>query len=283
MPDYGRPTGVTEPFVAWDVTPPGSFTAGAEGPACDRDGYVYAVGFGRDDTIGCIAPGGAAEPFVQLPAGSIGNGIRVRRDSAALFVADYTGHNILVVGLPSGDVEVWAHEPTLHQPNDLAITADDVLYASDPNWEEGTGRVWRIGPDRRFRLVADGMGTTNGIEVSPDGTRLYVNESVQRRIVEFDIDADGGLRDGRLLAEFRDFGLDGMRCDARGHLWVARYGKGVVAEVTPTGEVVREVAVRGDNCTNVTLTPDGRICLVTSADVGNLQAFLLKSATYLTS
>ena len=103
----------------------------------------------RDDTIGRIAPGGAAEPFVQLPAGSIGNGIRVRRDSAVLFVADYTGHNILAVGLPSGVVEVWAHEPTLHQPNDLAITADDLLYASDPNWEEGTGRVWRIGPDRR--------------------------------------------------------------------------------------------------------------------------------------
>ena len=162
------------------MTPQGSFTAGAEGPACDRDGCVYAVGFGRDDTIGCVAPGGAAEPFVQLPAGSIGNGIRVRRDSAALFVADYTGHNILAVDLPSGVVEVWAHEPTLHQPNDIAITADDVLYASDPSWEEGTGRVWRIGADRRFRLVADAMGTTNGIEVAPDGTRLYVNESAQR-------------------------------------------------------------------------------------------------------
>ena len=33
-----------------------------------------------------------------------------------------------------------------------------------------------------FVLLEKEMGTTNGIEVSHDGKKLYVNESVQRKI-----------------------------------------------------------------------------------------------------
>ena len=50
---------------------------------------------------------------------------------------------------------------------------------SDPNWNDGRGQVWRIDKDGSVKRVADKMGTANGIEVSPDGKTLYVNESGQ--------------------------------------------------------------------------------------------------------
>ena len=51
------------------------------------------------------------------------------------------------------------------------------------------------------------MGTTNGIEISPDGKTLYVNESVQRKVWAFDIDSNQKLANKRLLISFDDFGF----------------------------------------------------------------------------
>ena len=110
-----------------------------------------------------------------------------------------------------------------------------MLYASDPNWKENTGRVWRIAQDGTVTLALDTMGTANGIEVSPDGKILYVNESVQRNIWMYDIAADGSLSGKRLLIKFDDFGMDGMRVDVDGNLYVTRYGKGSGGQIVATG------------------------------------------------
>jgi sugar lactone lactonase YvrE len=42
------------------------------------------------------------------------------------------------------EVAVYAHDSTMNQPNDIAIDNADGLYASDPNWKAGTGRIWYI-------------------------------------------------------------------------------------------------------------------------------------------
>src|SRR5881396_1465779 len=100
-------------------------------------------------------------------------------------------------------------------------------------------------PVRFGAWIATDMGTTNGIEVSPDGTKLYVNETVQRRVWRFALHPDGGISDKSLLIEFPDHGLDGMRCDIDGHLYITRFGKGTVVKVSPKGEVMREIDVLG--------------------------------------
>ena len=83
-------------FVATPFTSPHSFTGEIEGPACDREGNVYAVSFERKPTIGRVTPEGKGEIFLEMPPGSLGNGIRF--DSAGMmYVADHTGHNILRV------------------------------------------------------------------------------------------------------------------------------------------------------------------------------------------
>src|SRR6476660_442900 len=73
-------------FVATPLTADGLFTKGIEGPACDRDGNVFAVNFGREQTIGKVTPTGKAELFIELPGKSNGNGIVFDRDGS-MFVA----------------------------------------------------------------------------------------------------------------------------------------------------------------------------------------------------
>ena len=113
-----------------------------------------------------------------------------------------------------------------------------------------------------------------GIEVSPDGRRLYVNESVQRRVWAYDIDAGGGVSGKRLLIAFDDHGLDGMRTDERGNLYIARYGAGTVAIVSPQGTLLREVALAGRKPTNLAFGGrDGRSVFVTLQDRGAIETF----------
>ena len=249
------------------------FTRGIEGPACDRKGFVFCVGFGDPRNIARVTPDGRAERFVALPEGSAGNGIRFDR-SGRMYVADYTAHKIHRIDPVTREVVQVVHEGRMNQPNDLAIAANGTLYASDPNWKDSTGQVWRIDTDGKAHREAEGMGTTNGIEVSPDGKRLYVNESIQRRIWVFDIRSDGSLEHRRLFKEFPDHGFDGMRCDVDGNLYATRHGKGTVVKLSPTAEILREIDVLGPNPSNLCFGgADGCTVYVTEAHEKRLVSF----------
>ena len=262
-----------EIFVAQEFTPVNGFTSGIEGPACDADGNLYAVNYARQHTIGKVTPDGTQSIFVELSDGSIGNGIRFN-SNGFMFIADYTNHNVLKVDMDTQEISVYAHEPTMNQPNDLAIGANDILYASDPNWAESTGQIWRVDTDGTVTLLETDMGTTNGIEVSPDENILYVNESAQRNIWAYDLSPEGEISNKRLLIQFPDFNMDGMRCDIEGNLYVTRHGKGTVAKLSPAGDVLLEVALTGKLCSNIAFGgPDGRTCYVTMADRGNVEVF----------
>lgn len=260
-------------FVATPLTAKNSFTAGIEGPAVDAAGNVYAVNFARQGTVGIVTPGGEAREWLALPGASVPNGLRFGQDGA-LFVADYVGHTIYRVAPGSSEPVPFAVEPAMSQPNDLAILADGTLYASDPDWVNNTGRVWRIARDGAVTLAADGLGTANGIDVSPDGRTLYVNESVQRTIWAFTIAPDGGLSNRRLVKRFKDYGLDGMRSDVDGNLYVTRHGKGTVVKLSPRGAVLREIALPGSKPSNICFGgADGRTAYVTEVEHGRVLQF----------
>ena len=255
-----------ELFKATPLTKPGEFTKGIEGPACDKAGNVFAVNFKKQGTIGRVSPEGKGEVFLTLPEGSIGNGIRFDK-KGNMFIADYPKHNVLRVDAKTKKLTVFAHEPRMNQPNDLAIDAKGNLYASDPSWAKVTGQLWRISKKGKVMLLADDMGTTNGIEVSPDGKTLYVNESRQRNIWAFSIKKDGSVEKKRLFRKFEDHGFDGMRCDAKGNLYVTRYGKGTVAILSPEGKILKEVDVLGAKPSNLCFGgPDGRTVYVTEVE-----------------
>ena len=244
-----------------------------EGPAVDKAGNLYAVNYSHKGTVGQILPGGEGKVFVELPNRSVGNGIRFN-SSGDMFIADYTNHNILKVDMATRLITVFAHESRMSQPNDIAIDSEDRLYASDPDWKAGTGKIWRIDPDGKVVLLDSALGTANGIEVSADEKILYVNETVQRKVWAYDLSAGGTISNKRLLIQFSDYGMDGMRCDVKGNLYITRHGKGTVIKVSPAGKVLHEIILTGKTPTNLAFGgKNGRTVYVTVKENENIETF----------
>ena len=91
----------------------------------------------KEGTIGKVTANGIGSVFLELPNNSIGNGIRFN-SKGDMFVADYINHNILKIEMTEKKLSVYANEPLMSQPNDIAIDSKDRFYASDPNSTSGT-------------------------------------------------------------------------------------------------------------------------------------------------
>lgn len=259
-------------YVATDLTPENLFTNNAEGPKY-LSGILYVVNYQHDGTIGAVKPDGSVELFVTLPAGSIANAIQADKDGN-LLLADFTGHNILIIDRSTKRVQVYCHNDRFNQPNDLCINSRGQIFASDPDWKNNTGQLWRIDADQSVHLLAANMGTTNGIALSPDEKILYVNESNQRTVWQFNLDANGRVSGKKLFASFPDYGLDGMKCDLKGNLYITRYGKGTVVILSREGKFVREVMMRGKKISNIAFGgDDNQTCYVTLQDRGCVEIF----------
>jgi gluconolactonase len=129
-------------------------------------------------------------------------------------------------------------------PNDMVFAADGTLWFTDPTfstpapWRElPWAAVWRYRKGELTPVVTD-MNLPNGIGLSPNGRRLYVDNSGPERYVRvYDVDAKGELSNGRLFAKLDMPGLrggaDGLKVDAQGNLWVT--GPGGVSVFAPDG------------------------------------------------
>lgn len=260
-------------FKAYDHTAENLFTNNCEGPAVDKQGRLFVVNYKQDGTIGLVHPDGQVELFLTLPGKSVGNSIRFNAQGHML-VADFVGHNVLQVDPETKEVTTWCHDDRFNQPNDICISKKGIVFASDPNWQQQSGQIWKIGADQKAVLLKDKMGTTNGICLSPDEKILYVNESIQRRIWAFDIDENGNIKDQRTFASFNDFGMDGMKCDSKGNLYVTRHGKGTVVIFNPSGRQIQEVELKGKLVSNITFGgKDDRTCFVTLQDRKCIEKF----------
>jgi sugar lactone lactonase YvrE len=150
-------------FEARPLTPEGSFTGGIEGPACDAQGNIFAVNFQREGTIGRVTPEGKAELFVELPAGSVGNGIRFDRQGM-MYVLDF--------GMDG-----------------MRCDVDGNLYIT----RHGKGTVAKVSPQGRLLREIDVLGKmpSNICFGGRDGCTAYVTEMEHRRLVEFRVDRPG--------------------------------------------------------------------------------------------
>ncbi|OQP64555.1 SMP-30/gluconolactonase/LRE family protein [Niastella populi] len=261
-------------FRASDHTAENLFTRNCEGPAVDKDGRLFVVNYQKDGTIGLVHPDGNVEVFLTLPGKSVGNSIRFNAQGHML-VADFVEHNVLEVDPETKEVSVYCHDDRFNQPNDLCISKKSgIVYASDPNWQKQTGQIWKIGKDKKAVLLKENLGTTNGICLSPDEKILYVNESIQRRVMAYELDSDGNIKSEKTFATFTDFGMDGMKCDSRGNLYVTRYGKGTVAIFNDGGRQIQEVELKGKDVSNITFGgKDDRTCFVTLQDRKCIEKF----------
>ena len=95
----------------------------------------------------------------------------------------------------------------LNSPNDLVFRSDGALYFTDPS---GGNRFadWDLKKELPFQgvfLLKDGklqpvvqdLERPNGIALSPDEKFLYVNDSVKRAILRYEVQRDGSAANGR--------------------------------------------------------------------------------------
>jgi gluconolactonase len=144
----------------------------------------------------------------------------------------------------------------LNSPNDVCVRSDGSIYFSDPWYgrmpgfgverprQLGFQGVYRIPPSGgapQLLVARDLFEQPNGLCFSPDEKRLYVNDSAKALIRVFDVAPDGSLANGRVFAtDIRSLSEpgapDGMKCDARGNVWVT--APGGVWVFAPGGELI---------------------------------------------
>jgi gluconolactonase len=123
----------------------------------------------------------------------------------------------------------------LNSPNDIVVKSDGSVYFTDPPFGRsvpwGTARerdldiqgVYRLDPaSGELTLLVDDFVGPNGLCLSLDEKRLFVNDTMQGHIRVFDVQADGTVANGRLWADVtgEDDGVpDGMKVDTAGNLF----------------------------------------------------------------
>ncbi|MEP6885983.1 MAG: SMP-30/gluconolactonase/LRE family protein [Gammaproteobacteria bacterium] len=131
-----------------------------------------------------------------------------------------------------------------------------------------SGRLYSIGADRELRSHLEGVRISNGLCMSPDGTRLYFADSPTRTIGAYDLlEPEGILGTHRLFAHTTEGAFpDGATIDADGCMWSAHWGAGVVVRYTPDGRIDRTLKVPTRQPACVCFAgPDLDVLCVTSA------------------
>ncbi len=130
--------------------------------------------------------------------------------------------------------------------NDGAADPDGRFWVGTMAYDAapGAGRLYRYDAGSGVDVALDAVTISNGL-AWPDPRRLYYADSATGRVDVIDLD-DGSLPAGRRpLVEFApgEGQPDGLCLDAEGALWVALWGGGAVARVSPEGEVLARVAL----------------------------------------
>ena len=169
-----------------------------------------------------------------------------------LIVCDMFGHRVVEADPANGRIvrvllDRIEGRP-IDGPNDLVMDAKGGIYVTDPQFtpeekksQPGT-QVYYIAPDGSARVVI-GPGEfamPNGVELSPNGRTLYVNNTWQQPggnfVWAYDVAADGSLSHKRRFAEVEltpqvrsaanpadrfNSGADGSAVDTEGRYYVA--------------------------------------------------------------
>lgn len=124
---------------------------------------------------------------------------------------------------------------------------------------EGEERLHRLDRDGSVTVVADGLTLSNGLGWSPDGTTLYLIDSVPGVVSALPYDvASGEVGPRRKLFRVGDGTPDGLAVDTDGRLWIAIWGAGQVRCFTPAGEQVATVEVAAPHTSSVAFVGPAR-------------------------
>ncbi len=217
----------------WDIIAPGTkletIASGfgfTEGPVWDERGFLY-VSDEVTNKIFKLFPDGHHEDVVSLgdPDGNTYDKKHRLIDCASVLRA-------IIAVEPNGKYTVLADRyqgKKFNSPNDVVLGPDGALYFTDPTLDLVKGEkhelpfqgVFRLGTDGKVTLLIKDLVQPNGLAFSPDGLKLYVDDSERKDIHVYDVARDGSVSNARLFAKMDGPGdPDGMRVDTLGNLYV---------------------------------------------------------------
>ncbi len=216
-----------------------------EGPVWHPDGFLLFSDIPAN-TIYKWQPGQKTEIFRQPSGNANGNTL----DKSGRLVTAEHGNRRVSLTENNGKIVTLASQyegKQLNSPNDLVVKSDGSIYFSDPPYgiepeqeELGFYGVYRLAPDGTVTLLVDDFVRPNGITLSPDETKLYVNDSEKGHIRIFDVQPDGMLANGKVFAEMKPpseaGAADGMKVDIKGNIYST--APGGVWVFSPQGDLL---------------------------------------------
>ncbi|HEV3201804.1 MAG TPA: SMP-30/gluconolactonase/LRE family protein [Bryobacteraceae bacterium] len=202
-----------------------------EGPVWDPHGFLY-VSDEEKNKLSRVYPDGRVETVLEIgdPDGST-------LDAEGRLVTTASVLRSIIQVDPDGKYKVLADKyegKKFNSPNDIILGPDGALYFTDPTLDLPKGEkkemefqgVYRLGKDGSVRLLTSDLVEPNGLAFSPDGKRLYIDDTKQREIRVYDVAPNGDLKNGRLFGKEEGRGgvPDGMRVDVQGNLFVTGPG-----------------------------------------------------------
>ena len=151
-----------------------------------------------------------------------------------------------------------------NSPNDLDVDREGNIYFTDPPYgqpgtktaEIGINGVFKVAPNGKVTMLIDSLNRPNGIALSLNQKKLYVNQSDKEKpfLYSYEIATDGTLINGDIVFDFRPFakhakGLpDGLKIHKSGNIFAT--GPGGVYIISPAGKHLAtiETGKRTANC-----------------------------------
>ena len=221
-------------------------------------GHVYRGTVGDDDVSG-----------TRVLAFPDTVGAAVPTSDGGLLVA---AHDRIIVVSPDGTRHLSAplvDREQLLRLNDAAVDPAGRLLVGSLASDHRTGaaELFRLEADGTSTVVRSGMNLANGIGWSPDGTTVYVNDSVPGTVWAADYDVASGDIDGwHALVDSLHGSPDGLCVDTEGRIWVAEWNAARVTCLSPAGDVVHVVHLPVPHVTAIGFVgPSRDRLLITSA------------------
>jgi sugar lactone lactonase YvrE len=167
-------------------------------------------------------------------------------------------------------------------PNDLAPDTRGGIYftASGHLGPVIDGKVFYIAAGGTITQVATDLHNANGLAVSADGKILYVAETEERRLLQFDIAADGSLSGRRVFVNLDElahhvapFWPDGVKVSSAGDIYVGQSPRdlampllGQIFVLDARGKLLRTLNLPSPKVPNLAFSPDEKTIYVTALD-----------------
>jgi gluconolactonase len=238
---------------------------GPNGLALGPDGALYLCNNGGSRYVDGFSMGVGPHPDYKF--GSIQR-LDAKTGAATLLYKECNGH-------------------TLSAPNDLVFDKAGGFYFTDlgkryARHRDHGGIYYALPDGSKIVEVAYPILSPNGCGLSPDGKTLYAADTEGARLWAFDIEAPGVIRrakphaphSGRVIAGLPGPArFDSLAVMASGNIAIATLSTGYIVEISPAGDIVRQVKMPDTYPTNICFGgPDMRTAYITLSDSGRLGA-----------